>query len=79
MLVLTRRDSESLVIRPAASLDPQMTVAELFADGPIVVHVIGIKGRQAKVGIEAPPALDIARSELLDRPLAEALKAALRR
>ena len=76
MLVLTRRDSESIHIRPDAALDPQMTVAELFADGPIVVHVVGIKGRQAKIGIEAPPTLDIARSELLTRPLALALEAA---
>lgn len=76
MLVLTRKINDSIVVRPDAGLDPNTTIGELFRDGPLVIHVVGIDGRQAKIGIEAPLTLDVARSELLDRPLALALEAA---
>lgn len=79
MLVLTRKPDEDLVIRPALGLDPQMTVAELFAGGPLLVRVIGVNGRRVKVGVDAPLTLDVARSELLGTPMAEALEAARRR
>lgn len=77
MLILTRKPDQSIVIRPDARLDPRTTIGELFKGGPLVIHVVGIDGRQTKIGIEAPLTLDVARSELLDRPMA--LEAALRR
>ena len=65
MLILTRRTDESLVIQPAEGIDPNMTVAKLFAAGPLVVQVLAINGQQARLGIDAPAALAIVRDELL--------------
>ena len=65
MLVLSRRDSESVIIRPDLDLDPAMTVADLFRDGPLEVRVVAIEGQQVRLGIEAPKALNIVRDELL--------------
>lgn len=67
MLVLSRRNSESIHIQPAEGLDPRMTVAELFAAGPLVIEVRAVKGRQVRLGIEAPRDLAVIRDELLDR------------
>jgi len=64
MLVLTRRPGESLLIFPADDIDKAMTVAELFRDGPIEVHLRDIKANQVRLGIEAPKALAVLRDEL---------------
>ena len=45
MLVLTRRLHEVISIYPD-DLPPDMTVAELFADGQIAIEVLGITGNQ---------------------------------
>lgn len=65
MLVFTRRNGESFVLYPATTLDPHMTVAELFADGPIEITVTEMKPHQVRIGIEAPPKILVFRSELL--------------
>lgn len=67
MLILTRRIGETLYIEPSPDLDPDMTVRELFASGPLVVAVLGTKGNQARVGIGAPAGLRVLREELRDR------------
>ena len=64
MLVLTRRPGESLLIFPAKDIDKNMTVAELFRDGPITVSIQDIKENQVKVGVEAPRTLAVLRDEL---------------
>ena len=63
MLVLSRRNDESIRIVPAEGGDPSMTVAELFADGPIEVTVLGNSGARVKLGISAPPSLAIWRHD----------------
>lgn len=65
MLVFTRRNGESFVLYPATDLDPNMTVAELFAAGPIEITVTDMKPHQVRIGIEAPPEILVYRSELL--------------
>ena len=65
MLVLTRKPDESLIIEPAQGVDPTLTLAELFAAGPLVVKVLEINGHQVRLGIDAPAALAIVRDELL--------------
>lgn len=78
MLVFSRRAGETFVLYPAPDLDPNLTVAELFAHGPIEISVLDVRPHQARVGIEAPPALLVYRTELLplthspSRPLAAA-------
>lgn len=56
MLVLTRRIGESLVIGD---------------DGDITVTILGIKGMQVKVGIDAPKNLPVHREEIFKRIQAE--------
>jgi sRNA-binding carbon storage regulator CsrA len=63
MLVLTRRTDESILIQPAEGTDVTMTLAQLFADGPILITLLGGTGRRVKVGIEAPQQLSILRKD----------------
>jgi len=66
MLVLTRRPNELIYIYPE-DLPPDMTVSELFADGQIAIEVLGIKGNQVKIGIDAPKQLTILRDDAGER------------
>lgn len=63
MLVLSRRADESIVIQPAEGTDGAITLAQLFADGPIQITLLGCSARRAKVGIEAPELLSIRRKD----------------
>ncbi len=63
MLVLSRRADESIVIQPADGADAKMTLAELFADGPILITLLGGTGKRVKVGIDAPVQLAIRRKD----------------
>ena len=64
MLTLTRKENQSLFIEPFEDIDPDMTVAELFANGGIEIFLAEIEYKQVKIGIEAPKVLNIVRSEL---------------
>jgi sRNA-binding carbon storage regulator CsrA len=63
MLVLSRRADESIVIVPAEGTDTKMTLAELFANGPIQITLLGGTGKRIKMGIEAPAQLAIRRKD----------------
>jgi sRNA-binding carbon storage regulator CsrA len=63
MLVLSRRADESILIQPAEGADGTMTVAELFANGPIQITFLGGTGRRIKMGIDAPEQLAIRRKD----------------
>jgi sRNA-binding carbon storage regulator CsrA len=63
MLVLSRRADESIVIQPADGVDSSMTMAELFANGPIQITLLGGTGRRVKMGIQAPEQLAIRRKD----------------
>jgi sRNA-binding carbon storage regulator CsrA len=64
MLVLSRRADESIVIQPADGVDGNMTMAQLFANGPIQITLLGGTGRRIKMGIEAPEQLAIRRKDV---------------
>ncbi len=66
MLTLSRQEGESLFIDLEDSVDPNMTVGELFADGPIEILVSTIKRGSVKIGIDAPKELNVARNELIE-------------
>ena len=51
MLVLSRRADESIVIQPADGTDGKMTLAELFANGPIQITLLGGTGRLSLIHI----------------------------
>jgi sRNA-binding carbon storage regulator CsrA len=64
MLVIRRRSDESIVIQPAEGADANMTLAQLFANGPILITLLGGTGRNVKMGIEAPEHLAIRRKDV---------------
>jgi len=68
MLVLTRRQGEYVLVYPS-NIDSTMTVAELFRDGPIEVHVGSINKNQVRLNIKAPGELTILRNELVNEPI----------
>ena len=65
MLVLHRRLDESLHLFPALGLDPNLTVAELFASGHIQIRILEVQGSGVRLGIAAPNGVTILRGELL--------------
>lgn len=65
MLVLSRKEDQSLVIFPSENIDPAMTVAELFKDGCIEIHVTDSKASSVRLGLNLPDELIALRSELL--------------
>ncbi len=73
MLVLTRRQGEYVLVYPS-DIDPKMTVAELFRDGPIEVHVGSINKNQVRLNIKAPSELTILRNELVEGAVNEPVK-----
>jgi sRNA-binding carbon storage regulator CsrA len=64
MLVIRRRSDESIIIQPAEGADANMTLAQLFANGPIQITLLGGTGRHVKMGIEAPEHLAIRRKDV---------------
>ncbi len=64
MLVLSRKIGQGLVIAPSADISPDMTVSELFKDGPIAIEFAPHRGgKRTKIAICAPKGLTITRCE----------------
>jgi sRNA-binding carbon storage regulator CsrA len=61
MLVVSRKEHESICIEPAEGLDPSMTLREAFADGRIMVKLVHVGHRRVRLAIEAPPHLKVTR------------------
>jgi len=69
MLVLSRQEGQSITITIDESVNPAMTVGELFVDNPIRIHISNMEGKKtriATVSIDAPKELYIVRSELIE-------------
>jgi sRNA-binding carbon storage regulator CsrA len=64
VLVLSRCVDESISIQPADGADASMTLTQLFANGPILIMLLGGTGRRVKMGIEAPEQLSIRRKDV---------------
>ena len=63
MLVVSRRSDESILIKLADGVDSNRTLADVFANGPIEITLLGGNGRRVKMGIAAPPELSIRRKD----------------
>ena len=63
MLIVSRRDDESIEIKPGDDIDPHMTLADLFAAGPIEIRIFSSNGNRVKMGVQAPEQLSIWRKD----------------
>ncbi len=63
MLIVSRRDAESIEIRPGEDIDPNLTLADLFAAGPIEITIFSSNGNRVKMGVQAPEQLSIWRKK----------------
>ena len=63
MLIVSRRDAESILIRPDDKIDPSMTLADLFATGPIEITIFSSNNNRVKMGVQAPNELSIWRKD----------------
>jgi len=61
MLIVSRKDAESILIRPVDNIDPKMTLADLFRDGPIEITIFSSGSNRVKMGVQAPEQLSIWR------------------
>lgn len=61
MLIVSRRDAESILIRPSEGIDPTMTLGDLFSGGPIEITIFSSNNNRVKMGVQAPEELTIWR------------------
>tara|TARA_R110002096_G_scaffold130643_5_gene279971 strand:+ start:62356 stop:62559 length:204 start_codon:yes stop_codon:yes gene_type:complete len=61
MLIVSRRDAESILIRPGDDIDPSLTLADLFQNGPIEITIFSANNNRVKMGVQAPDELSIWR------------------
>ena len=61
MLIVSRRDAESILIRPGEGIDTSMTLADLFQNGPIEITIFTTDNIRVKMGVQAPEELSIWR------------------
>ncbi len=67
MLILTHRTGDRVHIQPKDGVPPEMTVRELFADGPIRIFVGPVLGKQVKLAVGVPVVLGILQTETDER------------
>lgn len=67
MLIVSRKDAESIEIRPCEGIDPETTLADLFASGPIEITIFSTSGNRVKMGVQAPEQLAIWRKDAAER------------
>ena len=63
MLIVSRRDAESIEIKPGDDIDPSMTLGDLFRNGPIQITIFSSNGNRVKMGVQAPEQLAIWRKK----------------
>jgi len=63
MLIITRRTGQVIRIELAPEADPATPIGEILAEGAIEVIVAQVRGSYVKLGVSAPLALAIRRTE----------------
>lgn len=63
MLVVTRKENESIKIEPVDGVDPSLTLREVFAQGPILLKLAHVGQRRVRIVVEAPSSLKVMRNE----------------
>jgi sRNA-binding carbon storage regulator CsrA len=59
MLVVSRKDHESIRIEPLEGIDPSMTLREAFANGSILVRLVHVGSKSVRLEIDAPAPLQV--------------------
>ena len=67
MLVLSRREGESLTLSLDPHIDPMTPACDLFAGGPLVITVLRHRGGMVRLGVAADSRLTVLRAELIPR------------
>lgn len=68
MLILTRKEGESLYLSLDPETPPELTARELFTAGPIIVTLTELRSSGGvRLGIEAPNEVVVLRQELVQR------------
>jgi len=65
MLILGRNNFDTLIFTLSDDADPNMTIRELFADGPMTINFIH-KNSHQQIGIEMPKEIKVMRGELVE-------------
>jgi sRNA-binding carbon storage regulator CsrA len=68
MLVVSRKENESIKIEPLEGVDPSLTLREVFAQGPILLTLRHVGPRRVRIVIDAPAVLKIMRGEVENGP-----------
>jgi sRNA-binding carbon storage regulator CsrA len=63
VLVVSRKENESIKIEPMEGIDPSLTLHEVFAHGPIVLTLKHVGTRRVRIVVDAPGVLRIMRAE----------------
>ncbi len=61
MLIVSRKDAESIEIKPGEGIDLDMTLNDLFSQGPIEITIFSSNSNRVKMGVQAPAQLSIWR------------------
>lgn len=61
MLIVSRRDAESILVQPGKDVDPTITLGDIFQNGPIEITIFSSGNNRVKMGIQAPDELTIWR------------------
>ena len=61
MLIVSRKDAESIEIKPCEGIDLDMTLNDLFKQGPIEITIFSSNSNRVKMGVQAPEQLSIWR------------------
>jgi sRNA-binding carbon storage regulator CsrA len=64
MLVVSRKENESIKIEPLDGVDPSLTLREVFAQGPLLLTLRHVGPRRVRIVIDAPAVLKIMRGEV---------------
>jgi sRNA-binding carbon storage regulator CsrA len=66
MLIVTRKENESIDIDLKDGIDPTLTLQQAFSTGPIRVTLAHVGSNRVRVAIVAPPTLRIRRGPAAD-------------
>ena len=63
MLIVSRKESESILICPDDDVDPNTTLADLFQHGPIEIKIFSTGQKRVTMGVQASAKLNIWRKD----------------